>query len=83
MARASAFQAEGREFEPRLPLHFYSPKVSKNWCVVESRRELCASESEHKRERRASNERLKSVANKPHIPLHFSAYANLAKPRFA
>ena len=23
LARASAFQAEGREFEPRLPLHFF------------------------------------------------------------
>ena len=34
--RASAFQAEGREFEPRLPLNFFN----KGFC-------LCSSEVEH------------------------------------
>ena len=34
LARASAFQAEGREFESRLPLHLDSPSLgARSWRV--------------------------------------------------
>ena len=38
--RASAFQAEGREFEPRLPLYFYGVTFHNSNC-------LCSSGVEH------------------------------------